>query len=144
VASESGLFPTMYLRVFVSQRAATPDARLSLRVEGMDAASLIRGKVLVFEVEGKEGWQYVGSVVGGRAGDGPSPWIPAGGGGAFVTLEGYPGTMPLDFDVPPVPPGDYRVRLDLIHPDAEIGDIRQRTATLYAPLRVLGPSDASA
>jgi hypothetical protein len=54
-----------------------------------------------------------------------------------VTLEGYLGTAPVYFNVPPLPPGDYRIRLDLIYQNGGIGDMQARTATLYAALRVL-------
>jgi hypothetical protein len=45
--------------------------------------------------------------------------------------------MPLYFVVPPVSAGDYRIRLDLIHSRTDVGDLRDRTATLYAPLRIV-------
>jgi hypothetical protein len=56
-----------------------------------------------------------------------------------TTLEGIPATEPVYFDVPSVPPGDYRLRRDLLV--TALGDrsssLIERTATLYAPLRVL-------
>jgi hypothetical protein len=60
---------------------------------------------------------------------------------AFVTLRGYRGTMPLYVRLPPlVAPGDYRLRVELVHGDLDIGDVRARTATLYSPLRVIPPT----
>ena len=136
VVSEPGLFPTLYLRVLLSQPAARPGDRRSLRVEGTDAGSLIRGKVLSFEQERDGDWHSVGLVVGSRSSDAPSRWSPHGSAPFAVTLEGYRATMPLHFDVPPILSGDYRIRLDATHPSGD-GNLRQRTATLYAPLRIL-------
>ena len=39
------------------------------------------------------------------------------------------------FEVPPIPPGGYRIRVDAIATSDE-DDLRHRTATLYALLRV--------
>jgi hypothetical protein len=80
-------------------------------------------------------WKTVGWVVAGFRG-GPSEWHPVGDGARFgVTLEGYSGTTPLVFQVPPVGAGEYRIRLDFI--DGAGGSVRERTATLYAFLRVI-------
>jgi hypothetical protein len=134
---EPGLFPTVYLRVLLSQRAARPGERVSLRVEGTDAASLTRGKIVRFEQERQSIWQPAGTVVVSRTPDQPSRWLRPGETVA-VTL-GYSATTPLYFDVPPIPAGDYRLRLDAIHGRGAAGDLRHRTATLYAFLRVLEP-----
>ena len=60
-----------------------------------------------------------------------------------MTLEGYRGTMPICFEVPPIPESEYRIRLDLTHSHEGIGDIRARTATLYAFLLVLPDARAN-
>jgi hypothetical protein len=137
-----GLFPTTYLRCLLSQRAAAPGERLCLRVEGTDAASLTRGKAITFERQAADEWEYLGTVLGARSRNGSSSWTPKGS-GAFMTLEGYRGTMPLFFDVPPVQHGEYRIRLDLTHSSHGIGDVQARTATLYAFLLVLPDVRAS-
>jgi hypothetical protein len=136
---EPGLFPTVYLRVLLSRRAAAPGEHISLRVDGTDAASLVRGKVLHIEQQREDGWQGVGVIIGARSSGVPSKWIPAGSPPFAVTLEGYRADSPLYFDAPPLDPGDYRIRLDATHPAGSIGDLRQRTATLYATLRLLPP-----
>jgi hypothetical protein len=101
-----------------------------VRVEGTDAGSMIRGKILGFDEQRDGTWQHVGYLVGG------SRWNPAGEGGVFaVTLEGNQATRPLSFTVPPVSTGDYRVRLDLVRSGE--GPLAERTATLYGFLRVL-------
>jgi hypothetical protein len=137
VGGEPGRFPTIYLRLLLSQRAGKPGDRLSLRVEGTDADSFGRGKVLSIEEQRGDEWLPVGLVVGARSREGRSRWVPPDAGPLAVTLEGYRATRPLYFVVPPVPAGDYRIRLDLIHSRGEVGDLRDRTATLYAPLRIL-------
>jgi hypothetical protein len=137
VVREPGLLSTVNLRALLSRPAAAPGDRVSLRVAGPDAASLGRGKVLYFEQERDGGWQYAGTVVTARASDRPSRWAPVNAAPFAVTLEAYPATMPLYFDVPPVDPGVYRIRLDAIAPDGRIGDLRRRTATFYVALRVL-------
>jgi hypothetical protein len=130
VYGEPGLHPTVYLRLLLSHGAAEPGETVSLRVEGTDAAAMIRGKVLVFDREQDGAWQYVGCNVAA------SQWHPSGEAGMFaVTLEGYGGTQPMSFHVPPVPPGDYRIRLDLTR--SGDGPVRERTATLFGFLRVL-------
>jgi hypothetical protein len=137
---EQGLFPTVYLTLFLSQRAAAQGDLVTARVEGTDAGSMIRGKILWFERIDGRGSNLLGLILGTRDAEGHSRWVPVGTGPLVVTMEGYVGTMPLHFDVPPVPDGDYRVRLDLVHQRTEIGAVQQRTATLYAPIRVLQPS----
>jgi hypothetical protein len=132
-----GLFPTVYLRMLLSHRAAAPGTRVSLRVDGTDAGSLIRGKVLIFDREEGDDWHALGMIIGARSADFPSHWVPVGSAPMAVTLEGYRGTMPLFFDVPPIPAGDCRIRLDLTHSSEAVGNVRQRTTTLYAWLRVL-------
>ena len=136
---EPGLFPTTYLTLVLSQRACVPGARVSLRVEGTDAGSLTRGKVVWFEREHGGEWDLVGTVVGvgPRSPDMLSRFIPSGGRQFVVTLEGYPATMPLEFNAPSIAAGDYRLRMDMVHSRGAIGDLRERTATLYAPLRIL-------
>jgi len=129
VQSEPGLHPTTHLRLFLSQRAAAPGKSVSLRVEGTDAGSMIRGKVLGFDEQRDGDWRHVGWMIG-------SHWWPAGEAGWFaMTLEGYQGNAPLSFEVPPVSPGEYRIRVDL----ARSGDepVAERTATMYGYLRVL-------
>ena len=54
-----------------------------------------------------------------------------------MSLEGYAADTDTYFDAPPLPPGKYRVRLDATHPDGAPGDLRHRTATLYAALRII-------
>jgi hypothetical protein len=137
VPRDVGLFPTVYLRLLLSQRAAAPGTRLSLRVDGTDAESLTRGKVLILDREDGDDWHALGMIVGARSADHPSLWVPVGSGRMAVTREGYRGTMRRFFDVPPIPAGDCRIRLDLTHSSEAIGNLRQRTATLYAWLRVL-------
>lgn len=96
---------------------------------------MMRGKVLELDREDDEHWQTVGWVVAGHFG-GPSHWHPVSEGERFgVTREGYSGTTPLVFQVPPVDAGEYRIRLDFI--DGAEGSVRERTATLYAFLRVV-------
>jgi hypothetical protein len=137
VASESGTFPTFQLRVLLTQRAAQPGDRISLRVDGTDSDSLVRGKMLRFEQERDGDWLGVGSVAAAPSVDTPSRWIPPGSTPFAVTLEGYSAAAPMYFDVPPLPPGDYRIRLDATHASADVGNLRERTATLYAQLRIL-------
>jgi hypothetical protein len=139
VVSEPGLFPTIYLKLVLSQRACTPRTPVSLRVEGTDAGSLTRGKLVQVERDDDGAWRVVGTVVcaGPRSPNSLSRFLPNEGPPFAVTLEGYPGTMPMQFDVPSIPAGDYRLRVDLIHSNGALGDLRHRTATLYAPLRIL-------
>lgn len=141
MAREPGLFPTLYLRVLASQRAAAPGDRVSLRVEGTDAGSLIRGKSLGFEQERDGDWHYVDTMIAAQSAEQPSRWIPPGSGSFVVTAEGYSATSPLYFAVPPLEPGDYRVRLDATHANHEIGDLQRRTATFYVPLHVMAPRE---
>jgi hypothetical protein len=56
-------------------------------------------------------------------------------------MEGYFATTPMHFEVPPIPPGEYRIRIDATARSADDGlDLRRRTATLYAQFRVVpGP-----
>jgi len=139
--AEPGLFPTLYLKVLLSQRAGSPGDRVSLRVEGTDAASFGARTVLLVEQPQADYWRAVGRIMSSGSRDGRAQWLPleTETGPLGVTLAEHPATTPLYFDVPPIPPGEYRVRLDLIHSRAELGDPRDRTATLYAPLRVLAP-----
>jgi hypothetical protein len=123
VAREPGLLPTLYLRVLASQRAAAPGDRVSRRVEGTDAGSLTRGKILGFEQERDGDWHYVGTMIAARSADLTSRWIPPGSGSFAVTAEGYSATSPLYFDVPSLEPGDYRIRLDGTHSNHDIGDL---------------------
>jgi hypothetical protein len=139
VVAEPGLFPTLNLKLLLSQRAGKPGDRVSLRVEGTDAGFFGRGKVLSIEEKRGDEWLSIGLVVGARSSEGRSRWVPPDSGPLAVTLEGYQATTPLFFVVPPVSAGDYRIRLDLIHSRAEIGDLRDRMATLYVPLRILEP-----
>ena len=101
---------------------------------------MTRGKVLTFDKEHDGEWQRVGWMVA------PSQWRPVDEAGIFaVTAEGYRGTMPLSFRVPPLTAGDYRIRLDLVRSGEE--PVQQRTATLYGFLRVLdspAPSERAA
>jgi hypothetical protein len=127
---EPGLHPTTYLRLLFSQRAALPGETVSVRVEGTDAAAMIRGKVLDFDEQRGGRWQRVGWMIC------PTRWRPVGEEGAFaVSLEGYRATMPLSFQVPPISPGEYRVRLDIARGGEE--PVAERTATLYGFIRVL-------
>ena len=98
-----------------------------------------RGKLVWVEREHGNEWDLVGTVVGvgPRSPDMLSRFIPSGGRPFAVTLEGYPATMPLEFNAPSIPAGDYRLRMDMVHSRGAIGDLRERTATLYAPLRIL-------
>ena len=137
--NEPGRFPTRYLRLLQSQRAGRPGDQISFRVDGTDAGSLTRGKVLHVEQERDGDWRYVGAVVAARSADLGSQWIPAGSGSFAVTLEGYRATSPLYFEVPPLDPGEYRIRLDAVLTGDTDVDVRDRTATFYAPLRVLPP-----
>jgi hypothetical protein len=136
VQREPGLHPTTYLRFLFSQRVAAPGETVSVRVEGTDAGSMIRGKVLEFDHRRDGNWRHVGWMIGATL------WHPASEAGWFaMSLEGYPGTMPLSFQVPRVPAGEYRVRLDLVRTGDE--PVAERTATLYGFLRVLdGVADA--
>lgn len=110
VVSEPGTFPTLYLRLLLSQRSGAPGDRVSVRVDGTDAPAFGRGKVLKFEKELAGDWTVVGFVIGGRtANDAGSRWIPIGSPPFAVTIEGYEATRPLYFEVPPVDPGDYRL-----------------------------------
>jgi hypothetical protein len=109
VEREPGLHPTTYLRILLSQRAAAPGETVSVRVEGIDAGSMTRGKVLEFDEERDGDWRQVGWMIGAAR------WRPAGEAGWFaLSMEGYSGTMPLSFQVPANSPGEYRLRLDLV------------------------------
>jgi hypothetical protein len=132
---EPGRFPVVYLKLVSSQRAARFGEQLMLRAEGTDAASMDRGKLISVEREKDGSWEFIGTLIGSSHRDGRSRWIAASSPGAFaVSMEAYRGDSPLYVDVPPLPPGDYRFRLDLMRTGDE--SIRDRTATLYAPFRV--------
>jgi len=141
VFKETGAFPTLYLTLLLTQRAAKPGDHLSIRIDGTDAGSLTRGKVIQVDRRVHRGWERVGMVIGARKARVPSRWITAESPPTVITLEGYPATAPLYFDAPPIAPGDYRIRLDATHGNAEIGDLRARTATLYTELRMLALND---
>jgi hypothetical protein len=122
--------------------AVAPADCIQLRVEGTDAGSLVRGSLLLLEREGASGWKRVHMLVPGRSASAAPPWKSYGTSKKVgVTLVGYRGTAPLYVRLPPVAPGDYRLRLDLVHGNLDVGDIRARTATLYAPLRIVLPVD---
>ena len=100
---------------------ARPGERTPLRVEGTDAGAALARGPLELEREHEGRWSAVSAHV------------------RVTTLEGIPATEAVYFDVPPVPPGDYRVRRDLVvTPRADRSSLHlENTATLYAPLRVL-------
>lgn len=135
---ELGRFPTVYLKLVSSHRAASPGDCIRLRAEGTDAGSMVRGGTLLLEYEGAEGWQKVNVLLTGRSPSEAPKWESYGTSGMFaVTLEAIPGPTPLYVRLPPVEPGEYRLRLDLVHRNHDIGDVQARTATLYSPLRVV-------
>jgi hypothetical protein len=102
---EPGTFPPAYLHLLATQRAAAPGDVVSLRVEGTDAATMTRGKVITVDQLDEHGTPSpVGLIVAPRTRDGRSRWIPPGSGPIAVTLEGYRGDMPLYFDVPDLAP----------------------------------------
>jgi hypothetical protein len=138
VYQEPGQFPTVYLKLTSSHRAASPGDCIRLRVEGTDAGSMVRGSAIVLEHEGDKGWARVHLIISGSSPTAAPQWESYGPSGMFaVTMVGYRGTKPLCVRLPPVQSGDYRLRLDLLHGDQELGDVRAWTATLYAPLRVV-------
>jgi hypothetical protein len=140
VFQEPGLFPTTYLKLVLSARAASPGSKFSLRAEGIDLGSFIGGKVLTVDREEGGEWTYVGMLIGSRSADAGSTWMPKESTARFaVTMEGYRGDQRMYFRAPFVKPGDYRLRFDLIHSNLDIGGVQARRATLYAYLRVLPP-----
>jgi hypothetical protein len=137
VAKEPGLYPTTHLTASLSADGARPGDPLVLTIEGADVTSLTRGKLVYIEVQRDGEWLPVGTVIV-RTAPGPSTWKPAGSPPFRITMEGYTGPTPMHFEVPPIPPGDYRVRIDATAGDADVEeDLRHRTATLYATLCVL-------
>ena len=137
---EPGQFPTVYLELISSQRAASPGDCILLRVEGTDAGSMVRGGMLLLERDSLAGWEKVYILLTGRSPSAAPTWESYGTSGMFgVTMQAIPGTTPLYVRLPPVVPGDYRFRLDLVHGNHDIGDVQARTATLYSPLRVIPP-----
>jgi hypothetical protein len=134
---EEGLFPTTDLRLVASQRAAPPGEVVSIRIDGTDAGSLVRGKVVTIERNIDGGWEFTGAVIVGRTPDERSTWKPAGSPPYAVTAEGYLAAQPMYFDVPPIEPGDYRIRIDAAMPSHPAPSLRDRTATLYTSLLVL-------
>jgi hypothetical protein len=137
---ETGQFPTVYLKLVSSHRAASPGDCIRLRVDGTDAGSMVRGGMLQLERDSLVGWEKVYTLLSGRSPSAAPTWESYGASGRFgVTLIGVNGAAPLYVHVPPVAPGDYRFRLGLTHSNHEIGDIKARTVTLYAPLRVILP-----
>ena len=56
MVSEPGLFPTLYLTLVASLRAAAPGACLSLRVDGIDSQTLTRDRLILLEEQTREGW----------------------------------------------------------------------------------------
>lgn len=132
---EPGLFPTTNLELKLSAWEVRPGDPLVLTIEGPDVESLTRGKLITIEAEHDPDWEYVGAVIVQTA-LGPGGWRPPGSRIA-MTMEGYFATTPMHFEVPPIPPGNYRIRVDAIARTNEDDDLRQRTATLYAQLRVL-------
>jgi hypothetical protein len=136
VAKEPGLYPTTDLELTISVATARPGDPLVLEIHGAGARSLTRGKIIAIQAERDGTWESAGAVIVQTA-PGPGIWKPPGG--RFVTtMEGYSGTTPMHFEVPPIPPGSYRIRIDATTGDADAEeDLHHRTATLYAQLRVL-------
>jgi hypothetical protein len=62
----AGSLPTLVLTPLLSQRAGARGDMVSMRVEGTDAASLMRGKVLSLEREHEGYWQPVGALIATR------------------------------------------------------------------------------
>jgi hypothetical protein len=135
---EPGLFPTLYLKLISSHRAASPGDCIQLRVEGTDAGSLVRGSLLALEREEGDGWQKSHTLIAGSSRETAPQWASYGLSNRFgVTLKGYRGTAPIHVRLPPVDPGDYRLRVDLVNGALDSGDVRARTATLYSPVRII-------
>jgi len=119
-----------------------PGDHASVRVEGTDVGSMIRGKIIRLETERDGEWKLAGSVHVSRTPDAASLWMPVDAQRRYVvTAEGYRGSSPMYFTVPPLAPGDYRLRFDMIHYNGDLGDVRHRTASLEAPLRILPPPE---
>lgn len=146
--AEPGLYPTEHLAALLSQSAAEPGERLSIEIDGTDIESFIRGKELWIDQERAKEWQYVGTVTAAQFRDAPSFWLPAAATPLPVTLEGHQATKPQYFDVPPLDPGNYRLRVDLLYGNSGTADqtidlarpLRLQTATLYSELQVLRAS----
>jgi hypothetical protein len=128
---EPGLRSTADFSVSLSQDVASAGDRLLLATEVRSQATVVRGKVLGVEELRDGGWRSVGVLV---AGPDASHWVPGESARVTVTMEGYPLSVPMHIDVPPLAPGLYRLRLDVIA--IEDSELRQRTATLYAPLTI--------
>ena len=137
---EPGHFPTLYLKLVSSHRAATPGDCIRLHVDGLDSGSMVRGSTLQLEHVVDQGWERVHLLLAGRSPDAAPRWESYSSGTFGMTLPGYRGTTPSYVRLPPVGPGDYRFRLDLVHRNHDLGGVRARTATLYSPLRVLSPN----
>lgn len=99
---------------------------------------MVRAGTQLLKHEGAEGWERVHLLVGGCSSATAPRWEPYGTSSMFaVAMTSIPGPTPLYVRLPPVAPGEYRLRLDLVHRNHELGEVRVRTATLYAPVRVI-------
>jgi hypothetical protein len=140
VAREPGFSPTTNLGLTLSAEAAQPGEPLILTIHGAGADSLSRGKRVAIQVEHDREWTDVGTVIVQTV-PGPGRWgLP--GDRVITTAEGYPATTPMHFQLPPIPPGSHRIRIDAIADADPEQDLRHRTATLYAEFRVLPSAES--
>lgn len=130
--NEPGLRSTVDIAMSLTQEVAAPGDRLTLTTELRSGARVARGKVIGVEERRAGEWRSVGVVIVALE---SSRWVPGENPRVRVTAEGYLLSVPMHFDVPLLAPGQYRLRLDVVA--IEDAELRDRTATLYAPLRVV-------